>query len=499
MCDHNNNIIIPSHDATKRIAITRPVCTENKTTNKNRGNEKGKQIIMSTQNPTFAQPSQGSAPGAAPGMSGKNALLARIQAAKAKAQQTAAKPAPTVDLLDLGSPPAPAAPAAAATNDADLLGGGSAPPAAPAAAAETATTTTTVAAPAATDSSATFESLMATTAQPQSRPGPAAEAAPASSSAAPDIDEDILAALPPEEREALLEEQRRIMEEIETKKIGAESSGAAARAMAFNQRSSAAVADVVAGGGSFEAPAFARPPGTGAAAAAAVPANGNDTVDLGHGEVVPIYGNEETQEAIKDGTALVVQCMNCQSWMQVTGEANLMLCPSCGVVVPVEKAGAATTANMETAAQVAADQQLAEELQKEEYKQAAGQQQQRRQQQRERRVEGPAPNGKSWLEWIAGTPAPAPGASASASPRGPGSEERRGLIGSPDRPAAAASSSSSPGGGGGARVAQQPQSIFACVAGSVAAAAEQMTGISLTEDKEGNVHGVDSSSLLTMP
>merc|ERR1719444_435418 len=125
--------------------------------------------------------------------------------------------------------------------------------------------------------------------------------------------------------------------------------------------------------------------------------------------------------------------MNCQSWMQVTGEANLMLCPSCGVVVPVEKTGAATTANMETAAQVAADQQLAEELQKEEYKQAAGQRQQRR-------VEGPAPNGKSWLEWIAGTPAPAPGgaSSSSASPRaGPGSEERRGLIGSPDRPASA--------------------------------------------------------------
>jgi len=432
---------------------------------------------MSTQNPTFAQPAQDSKPaaGAASSMSGKNALLARIQAAKARSQQTAAKPAPTVDLLDLGAPtPAPAA----TTDNSDLLGGGSSPP-----------PPATVAAPTATDSSATFESLMATTTQPQPQPQPSPVAevpASSASSAAPEIDEDILAALPPEEREALLEEQRRIMEEIEKKKITTESSGAAARAMAFNQRSSAAVADFAAEGESFQAPAFARPPAT-PAAATATP-NGN-TVDLGHGEVVPIYGNEETQEAIKDGTALVVQCMNCQSWMQVTGEANLMLCPSCGVVVPVEKSGAATTANMETAAQVAADQQLAEELQKEEYKQAAGQQRQR-----ERRVEGPAPNGKSWMEWIAGTPAPAPGASApttSASPRSPGSEERQGLIGSPNRPATAAA--------GGARVAQQPQSIFACVAGSVAAAAEQMTGISLTEDKEGNVHGVDSSSLLTMP
>jgi hypothetical protein len=237
------------------------------------------------------------------------------------------------------------------------------------------------------------------------------------------------------------------------------------------------------GNATSSAPAFAQPP---APKTPTRTVNG-DTVDLGHGESVPLHGGEETDQAIKDGTALVVQCMSCSNWMQVTGEANLMLCPVCGVVCPVEKTGA--TGDMETAAQVAADQQLAEELQKEEYKQAANYRERRR---TENRAEGGAPGGKSWMDWLAGTPAPAPGASASAAaaPRSP--DERQGLIGNgtPTRSGAGG------GGGGGARVAQQSQSIFACVADSVAAAAEQMTGIQLKEDKEGNVHGVDSSSLL---
>lgn len=432
--------------------------------------------------PSFAQPD--SKPAAA-GMSGKNALLARIQAAKAKSQQTAAKPAPsTADLLDFGSPaPAPAAPAAV-SGDFDLLGG---------------TTTTTAPPPAAppTDNASTFESLMATTTQPTpGPPTPVATTAPATipqveapapaaeAPAAPSIDEELLAALDPAEREALLREQRQIMEEIERKKAAAPKplTGAAAAAASFNQRSSAAVANLAAnldGTATSSTPAFARPP-----ALKTPPRTNGNTVDLGDGESVPLHGGEQTDQAIKDGTALVVQCMNCNNWMQVTGEASLMLCPVCGVVCPVEKTGA--TADMETAAQVAADQQLAEELQKEEYKQAANYRERRR---TENRAQGGAPGGQSWMDWLAGTPAPAPGTSASTNntasspPRSP--DERQGLIAGGQQQR-----------GGGARVAQEPQSLFACVAGSVAAAAEQMTGIQLTEDKEGNVHGVDSSSLL---
>ncbi|KAL3907596.1 MAG: hypothetical protein SGARI_003463, partial [Bacillariaceae sp.] len=58
-----------------------------------------------------------------------------------------------------------------------------------------------------------------------------------------DIDESILNALDPAEREAFLEEQRKIMEQIEKNKKGNEApTGAAARAAAFDQRSTAAVA-----------------------------------------------------------------------------------------------------------------------------------------------------------------------------------------------------------------------------------------------------------------
>merc|ERR1711865_827494 len=59
-----------------------------------------------------------------------------------------------------------------------------------------------------------------------------------------DIDESILNALEPAEREAFLEEQRKIMEQIE--KSNNKASDAAVRAMAFDQRSSNAVANVAA-------------------------------------------------------------------------------------------------------------------------------------------------------------------------------------------------------------------------------------------------------------
>ncbi|KAL3929204.1 MAG: hypothetical protein SGBAC_012318 [Bacillariaceae sp.] len=439
---------------------------------------------------TMAPPD--SKPAAVPAASGKDALLARIQAAKAKSQQTSLKPAPTTDLLDFGAPAAAAA--APANGDFDLLGGGT-PAAAP--------TPTT---PAPTTNAGTFESLMATTttpqpAQPSPTPPPAAAAVPepAAAPAEPEIDADLLAALPPAEREALLAEQRQIMEEIERKKAAAPKplTGAAAAAAAFNSRSAASVANVVASVDS--APAFARPPPvtpprsnvTVANAAAAAAAGANDgTVNLGDGESVPLHGKEQTDQAIKDGTALVVQCMSCNNWMQVTGEANLMLCPVCGVVCPVEKTGA--TANMDKAAQVAADQQLAEELQKEEYKEASNYRERRR---TENNVQGGAPGGQSWMDWLAGTPSPAPGTAAAAAagrptgatPRSP--NERQGLIAgaSPQRGIGGSSGGSgSSGSGGGARVAQQPTSLFACVADSITSAAEQMTGIQLSEDKEGN-------------
>jgi hypothetical protein len=320
----------------------------------------------------------------------------------------------------------------------------------------------------------------------------------------PAIDDDILAALDPAEREALLEEQRQIMQHIEKQKANDEASSAAAKAMAFDQRSSAAVANVAA---SMDFPGSAT--GTNNTMMRSSPVRqptrthttttttSSNTVDLGHGERVPLHGQEKTLQAIKDGCAVIVQCMSCSNWMQVTGGASLMLCPICGTVCPVDKAGAATSADMEAAAQMAADAKLAEELQKEEYKKAGGSSSggQRRQQQQQRSRQSQEQD-QSWYDWLVGTPAPAPAAPIRGSAELPSRQSRpsprlvaattgdetQGLI----RPA-------------GARVAPQQTSMFACVADSVTAAAEQMTAYTLPSDQEGNVHGVDSSSLLAMP
>ena len=319
------------------------------------------------------------------------------------------------------------------------------------------------------------------------------QAVPPPAAPEPQIDEDVLAALDPAEREALLEEQRQIMAQIEKDKAGNMASGAAARALAFDQRSNAAVAQAA---GMMDRPggAVSQPPRRRAAAPASSSASGGRTVDLGSGQTVPLHGQEKTEQAIKDGTAALVQCVNCQNWMQVTGNATLMFCPVCQVVSPVERAdGATTAANLEQAAQMDADQKLAEQLQQEEYKQAGGGGSSSTRRPKPKKQEA-AEEGQSWYDWIVGNPAPAAKASSPArtQQRSPGlvsaqtGEERGGYSGS------------SGGVGGGARVAES-KSMFACVADSVATAATAITATTLTQDGEGNVHGVDSSSLLAMP
>lgn len=332
-----------------------------------------------------------------------------------------------------------------------------------------------------------------------------------------DIDESILNALEPAEREAFLEEQRKIMEQIEKEKTGNQTSGAAARAAAFDQRSSAAVAQVAA---SYEGSASrsggsatrkSRPTTTAAPAVSS-----GRTVNLGEGTEVPLHGQEKTQQAIKDGTALIVQCLSCSNWMQVTGEAEVMMCPICNVITRVETAGAATSADMEAAAQMAADAELAEKLQKEEYARAqggggggSGTRSRSRQaaSSSSRQAQSNSGEEQSWYDWIVGTPAPAPSTSAAIASGARSAEIRpqTGLIsaqtGEESRVGRSRSYDESEGlvgRGGGARVAES-KSMFACVADAVGTAATQMTAYNLSEDDEGNVHGVDGSSLLAMP
>lgn len=374
--------------------------------------------------------------------------------------------APPPPLANVMSPPAitPSAPAASAPSFEDLLGSNqqnSLPPPPP-------------------------DSLMDMPAVP---PPMAAVPTP------PNIDEDILAALDPAEREAILEEQRKIMEQIEKDKTNNNASGAAARAMAFDQRSSAAVAQVA---GQFEqsaAPTRAATKSTSSGSRVQY-SSGSGTVDLGAGEEVPLHGQEKTQKAIQEGKALIVQCMNCQNWMQVTQDATLMFCPTCQVVSPVLKEEAATAADMEAAAQMSADAQLAEKLQAEEYEQAGGGAARRKTAPKKTaKLEKGQAVEQSWYDWFMGAPAEAPPPA-----RGSAELRSRGLV-------AASTGEESYGRsrsygesegliGGGARVAES-KGMFACVADAVGTAATSM--YTLNQDSEGNVHGVDASGLLAMP
>lgn len=124
--------------------------------------------------------------------------------------------------------------------------------------------------------------------------------------------------------------------------------------------------------------------------------------------------------------------------------------------------------------QMAADAKLAELLQKEEYA-AADQQQQRQERsttQRSRAAAASAKNsgGGTWMEWL-------------------------GLGGSAPAPSRPEQEEVTFSGGEGRTATQQP--LFACVTDSMNTAANY--AMSLQEDDEGNVHGVDASSLLAVP
>mmetsp|Transcript_13334 Transcript_13334/g.21492 ORF Transcript_13334/g.21492 Transcript_13334/m.21492 type:complete len:581 (-) Transcript_13334:148-1890(-) len=493
----------------------------------------------------------------APVKGGKNALLARIMAAKEKSQQAKVAPAPVKE--------APPAAAAAPPPPADLLMDFDAPVSEtdPPPSYNTNFLSTMAPPPPAVDAPPAFETVETNIMEQQFPPPPPidsvmpppppmqdvvpppseppvmmmmAPSAPAASAPAfedlldgttttqqtadgshppplppppveeqppaLDIDESILNALDPAEREAFLEEQRKIMEQIEKERSGNQPSSAAARAAAFDQRSSAAVAQVAASyeGGSSRSRSN-KSSSSSSKRSTATSSGGGAMVNLGEGQEVPLHGQEKTQQAIKDGTAVIVQCMSCSNWMQVTEAAELMFCPICQVVCHVEKKGAAH--DMEAAAQMAADAELAEKLQREEYQRAGG----GRSGSSSRRRQAAAPaaaaassgDNQSWYDWLVGAPAPAPAVSSSRSAE---VRPRSGLVAAQTgEEGGSRSYDESEGlirGGGGARVAEQ-KSMFACVADSISTAATQMTAYTLPEDQEGNVHGVDSSGLLAMP
>jgi hypothetical protein len=243
-----------------------------------------------------------------------------------------------------------------------------------------------------------------------------------------------------EERSALLDEQVKIMASIEKNR----KSAAHTAADAFEQRSFA---------------------------------TNVRSIQLGSGQGGRVVGQEASRQAIKDGTAISVQCVACQHWMQVTQDAVLMNCPVCSTVQPV-------CGTREEAAQLQSDMELAEQLQKEEYEE------QSREERREGRhaqqataaaaaKEKEAAGG--WMEWLGmgGTATTA----VATSPPAPERPSPRGT-----EPSLWAESNHEPVSG---RVAV-PQPMFSCVTDSISTALHTAMAAPPPE-------GVDSSSLLAMP
>jgi len=399
---------------------------------------------------------------------GKNALLARIMAAQEKAKEAkSSMPAPPAintvapnRRTDLLGPPPPVQEAPPPAYNTGLL---SAPP------------TQDIAPP------PTFDAVK-NTVMSQIQPPDYFAAAPlpppaASAPAFEDLLGNLQTPLPPpmqevspeeemimgmeglsqEERRTLLDEQRKIMEQIEREKNANKAAIAAAQADNFDMRSTSNVVSAI---GSHSA----RPQ--------AKPANAENTggrVNLGGGQEVDLHGPERTKEAIKDGTAILVQCVNCENWMQVTGNATLMYCPVCAVVSPVDQNSAVMS--KKEAMQMDADRKMAESLQNQEYEHADGAEAERAP--RQVRQTPPAAE-ESWWDTVTGmfSTSEAPGAQQSRS-----SDERESLTGS------------------AARMAES-KPLFSVVVDSVNTTVGSLTGA--RPDEEGNVHGVDSSSLLAI-
>lgn len=193
-----------------------------------------------------------------------------------------------------------------------------------------------------------------------------------------------------EQRQALLDEQRQLYDSIMKEKAANDAAIARANADAFDNRSSNAAARAMDGGSTSSTSAALNTLNTqmqhvqamdsagmdaaagtvGAASASASAGQAEEhgerrMVKIGANQMVALHGQDRTKQAIKEGTAILVQCMNCQNWMQVTDTATLMFCPVCQVVSPVIQQNEVMT--KEEAIQLTMDRKLAEKLQQEAY------------------------------------------------------------------------------------------------------------------------------------
>lgn len=186
-----------------------------------------------------------------------------------------------------------------------------------------------------------------------------------------------------EQRQVMINEQRQLYEQIMNEKAANDTAIAVAKAEEFDLRSSmSATRAMVQHSGSSLLSQSSQEGEDGSTARMGmagrdINSGGNEEdssssttttatrrmVQIGNNQMVALHGQERTKKAIKEGTAILVQCINCQNWMQVTESATLMFCPVCQVVSPVVKQTEVVT--KEEAIQLTMDRKLAEKLQAE--------------------------------------------------------------------------------------------------------------------------------------
>ena len=132
--------------------------------------------------------------------------------------------------------------------------------------------------------------------------------------------------LSPEERQQMLAEQRQLYENIMKEKAANDEAIAKASADAFDSRSTAAAARATKRNERMDATGRDLDPTT----ATGGPKTEEEKTDsprrfvqIGNNQTVALHGQERTKKAIKDGTAILVQCINCQNWMQVSFGASM--------------------------------------------------------------------------------------------------------------------------------------------------------------------------------
>lgn len=221
-------------------------------------------------------------------------------------------------------------------------------------------------------------------------------------------------------------------------------------------------------------------------------ANSVQSVSVGGGRTAHLRGSASSELAVRDGTAISVQCLSCDHWVQVTPNAELLNCPACHtvqpVVIPDHPPPSGVAAAMGGKPQEISDAELAEQLQKEEYENNRSAQERAKHKKQQQAATASEGDG-SWMSWLglssssaAPVPAPEPKRSYTAPTPPPGGLYTADVASTPRLPR-----------NNDFQKEEEPQPLLSYVADSLESVYNSTVGAPEAP------RDVDSSSLLAMP